>query len=185
MASRFDTAETGLGGLWVVTRRRLEDHRGYLSRLFCPDELGPFGLSAVAQINQTLTRRRGAIRGMHFQYAPWAEAKLVICLRGEILDVAVDLRKGSPTYLQWHAEVLSPENQRSLLIPEGFAHGFQTLNDDCELLYVHSAPYRPDAEGGVHPLDPRLAIRWPLEVTDMSDRDGAHRFIDDSFKGFD
>ena len=108
---------------------------------------------------------------------------MVSCLRGEVFDVAVDLRAGSPTFLRWHGEVLSAGNQRSLLIPRGFAHGFQALTDDCELLYLHSAAYAPGAEGAASALDPALAIRWPLDITDMSERDRGHPMLEPDFKG--
>lgn len=137
----------------------------------------------IAQINHTLTSRAGTVRGMHFQYPPSAETKLVSCLRGEIFDVALDLRRGSATFLRWHGAVLSAGNRRSLLIREGFAHGFQALTDDCELIYLHTAAYRQEAEGAVNALDPHLAIAWPLPVTDLSDRDRNHPFIDSRFTG--
>jgi dTDP-4-dehydrorhamnose 3,5-epimerase len=170
--SRFAISDTPLAGLKLVTRLRREDDRGFLSRLYCNEELGSAGFTRpIAQINQTMTRARGAIRGMHFQRPPHAEDKYVTCLRGEILDVAVDARAGSPTYLRWHAERLSAENGLSLFIPKGFAHGYQTLTTDCELLYLHTASHSPDAEGGINPFDPHLAIEWPLAVTDISPRD--------------
>jgi dTDP-4-dehydrorhamnose 3,5-epimerase len=137
----------------------------------------------IAQINHTLTRRKGVVRGLHFQYPPHAEMKIVSCLRGEIYDVAVDLRVGSPTFLHWHAEVLSAENRRSLMIPEGFAHGFQALTNDCEIIYLHSTLYQPAAEGALNATDPLLAIAWPLEITEMSDRDRNHPLLSDEFKG--
>ena len=105
------------------------------------------------------------------------------CLRGAVWDVAVDLRNESPTFLQWHAEELSAANCRALLIPEGFAHGFQTLADDCELIYMHSSAYAPGAEAGLNPFDPGLAIVWPLAVAELSDRDAQHPMLDDQFKG--
>lgn len=150
----------------------MSDARGYLQRLFCSNELTEFGWThAIAQINHTLTRRRGSVRGLHLQLPPHAEMKLITCLRGEVWDVAVDLRQHSDTFLQWHAVHLSADNQRSYLIPAGFAHGFQTLSDDVEMLYCHSAPYAPTCEMGVHALDERLAISWPLPIADMSDKD--------------
>jgi dTDP-4-dehydrorhamnose 3,5-epimerase len=120
---------------------------------------------------------------MHFQSPPHAEMKLVTCLRGEVFDVAVDLRQGSPTLLRWHAEVLCPDNHWTLLIPEGFAHGFQALSDDCELLYFHTARYEPAAEAGLHAEDPLLAIRWPKPVTGLSPRDAAHARLGREFGG--
>jgi dTDP-4-dehydrorhamnose 3,5-epimerase len=181
---RLSFEATALAGLVRVQRVRLEDARGYFSRVFCAEELAAAGWQGpVAQVNHTFTRQRGAVRGLHFQHAPHAEDKLVSCLRGEVFDVAVDLRRGSPTLLQWHAECLSAANGRALLIPQGFAHGFQCLSEDCELLYLHSRPYVQGAEGAVQVREPRLAIGWPLPITDLSDRDAAHPLLAASFTG--
>lgn len=181
---RFEVDPCGLPGMAVVTRTRIEDPRGFLSRLYCADELRALSLSGeIAQINQTFTRKRGAIRGMHYQRAPYCEMKLVSVLRGEIFDVAVDLRADSPTFLRWHAEVLSAANMRSLFIPKGFAHGYQTLTDDCELLYLHSERYVPEAEAAVNARDPALRIEWPIEVTEISARDASHPAIARDFTG--
>ena len=183
MAS-FAAIPTPLVGLVLVQRKRLEDQRGFFSRLFCADELSTIGFALpVAQINQTLTRQRGAVRGLHFQHSPHAEGKFVSCLRGAIFDVAVDLRRGSPTFLKWHAEMLSAENGRSLFIPQGFAHGFQALTDNCELIYLHSKPYAAQAEGALNVNDPALNITWPLAFTDISQRDAAHPRITEEFHG--
>lgn len=182
--ARFDVHATPLTGVMRIRRQKLEDSRGFFSRFFCTEELGAAGFSEpIAQINHTLTRRRGAVRGLHFQHPPHAEDKLVSCLSGQIFDVAVDLRRGSPTFLQWHGEILSAENATSLLIPKGFAHGFQALSEDAELLYLHSAPYAAAAEGALNARDPALAIAWPLAFTDVSDRDASHPFITDEFTG--
>src|SRR5262245_29294520 len=156
--SRFTVIDTPLPGLKVLERRVLRDERGYLERLFDSDELAALVDAPICQVNHTLTRARGAVRGMHFQHPPHAELKVVSCLRGEVFDVAVDLRAGSPTFLEWFGERLSGENARALCIPKGFAHGFQTLTEDCEMLYFHTAPYVPAAEDGVHPADGRLNI---------------------------
>ena len=181
---RFTITDLPLAGLKRVERQIRGDARGFLSRLFCVGDLNQAGwVKPVAQINQTVTTRRGIVRGMHFQHPPHAEMKLVTCLRGAIFDVAVDLRKGSPTFLHWHGEELSSENNRALLIPEGFAHGFQTLTDDCELIYTHSSPYQANAEGGLNPRDATLAIVWPLEISEISDRDERHPPIDPTFTG--
>lgn len=178
MSQRFSFIETSLAGLYKVEREILEDQRGFLTRLYCEDEFKEIGFNkSLVQINQTMTKKRGVIRGLHFQYPPHTETKLVTCLRGEILDVAVDIRKGSPTYLQWHAECLSAENHASLLIPDGFAHGFQTLTENCELIYFHSSFYTLKAEGALNALDPTLAIDWPLDVTEMSERDKNHSLL--------
>jgi len=182
--ARFDFINTSIDGLRVVQRKVIEDNRGFLSRFFCADEFSPFGLNKdIRQINHTLTRNKGAVRGFHYQTPPHAEIKLVSCLKGEIFDVAIDLRKGSPTFLHWHGEVLSASNRRSLLIPEGFAHGFQALTEDCELIYLHTAAYAPSAEAALNVLDPKLNIAWPLDITDLSERDSSHPMIKNDFEG--
>lgn len=184
MSSRFDILDTPLAGLRVLQRKPIGDSRGYLERLFCADELQALAPGRyIAQINHTLTASRGTVRGMHFQRPPHAEIKFVSCLRGEVFDVAVDLRDNSPTFLRWHAEVLSADNYKTLVIPEGFAHGFQTLADDCEMLYFHTAAYQPGAEGGLNAQDPRLAIRWPLPIVGLSPRDNSHSMIGDHVQG--
>jgi dTDP-4-dehydrorhamnose 3,5-epimerase len=180
----FEIRSTPLAGLTVVQRHVREDARGFFGRFYCADELAAAGfLLPVTQINQTRTLRRGVVRGLHFQRPPHAEDKFVSCLRGEVFDVAVDLRRGSPTFLHWHAEVLSAENRVSLMVPQGFAHGFQTLTDDSELLYLHSRAYEPEAEGALHFNDPALAIDWPLPITEMSERDAGHAPITPAFRG--
>ncbi|ODU04707.1 MAG: dTDP-4-dehydrorhamnose 3,5-epimerase [Thiobacillus sp. SCN 63-1177] len=184
MNIRFDILDTPLSGVRILQRKPIGDSRGYLERLFCSEELQMLAPGKhIAQINHTLTASRGAVRGMHFQRPPHAEIKFVSCLRGEVFDVAVDLRHNSPTFLCWHAELLSAGNHKTLVIPEGFAHGFQTLTDDCEMLYFHTAAYQQGAEGGLNPQDPRLAIQWPLRVSGLSPRDAAHPLLDDDFGG--
>jgi len=184
--SQFSIFDTPIAGLKVIERKPIEDHRGFLARIFCADQLKDAGWKRpIAQINQTVTKKRGAVRGMHFQNTPHAEIKLVSCLQGEVWDVAVDLRKNSPTFLRWHAEKLSLQNYRALLIPEGFAHGFQALSDDCELLYVHSSPYVREAEAGIRPNDPCLNISWPLELFEISSRDKEHPLLNDQFTGIE
>lgn len=182
--SRFTVTDLPLAGLKRVQRQRLGDNRGFLARLFCADELASTGWTKpVAQINHTYTAKQGTVRGMHFQRPPHAETKLVSCIRGEVWDVAVDLRAGSPTFLHWHAERLSAENGCALLIPEGFAHGFQALTDDVELLYCHSEAYAAHAEGGLNPTEPRLGIAWPLAIAELSARDAGHALIASDFEG--
>jgi dTDP-4-dehydrorhamnose 3,5-epimerase len=182
--SRFLVYDTPLAGLKLIERKLIGDARGFLARMFCAEDLSMAGWHAgIAQINHTLTEARGTVRGMHFQRSPHMEMKLVSCLRGVVWDVAVDLRAGSPTFLNWHAVELSATNHCALLIPEGFAHGFQTLTDDCELLYMHSAAYVPDAEGGVQAQDPALAISWPLPITEISTRDAQHALLTQEFTG--
>jgi dTDP-4-dehydrorhamnose 3,5-epimerase len=173
-----------LPGLLVLQHRVHQDERGRFARLFCEGSLDQSGQPFhVRQINQSLTRERGTVRGLHFQYAPHAESKLITCLRGTVWDVAVDVRQGSPTFLHWHAERLEAGDGRSLLLPPGFAHGFQALSDDVELLYLHSADYNPAHEGGLAVTDPRLAIDWPLPLKNLSVRDAGHPLLDGTFQG--
>ena len=183
--SRFDFIQTSLPDLMLVQRKTAEDYRGFLSRFYCKEVFTEAGIKKpIVQINQTLTRKKGAVRGLHFQHPPHAEIKLVSCLKGEILDVAVDIRRNSPTFLQWHGEILSAANRKSLLIPEGYAHGFQALTEDCELIYLHTSAYHSDAEGALNISDPALSIYWPLPVIDLSKRDQNHPFVTNiNFKG--
>jgi dTDP-4-dehydrorhamnose 3,5-epimerase len=182
--NRLSVTDLPLAGLKRVERHRLGDVRGFLSRLFCAEELGAAGWNRpIAQINHSYTAKRRTVRGLHFQRPPHAEMKLVSCIRGEVWDVAVDVRAGSKTFLHWYAERLSADNGRALLIPEGFAHGFQSLTDDAELLYCHSAAYSVSAEAGLHPSDGRLAISWPLPMTDLSTRDSQHPLLNEQFMG--
>ncbi len=183
-ATRFDIHATPITGLQVLQRKPIGDVRGYLERLFCADELQTLIPGRhIVQINHTLTECRGTVRGMHFQRPPHAEIKFVSCLRGEVFDVAVDIRRNSPTFLHWHAEILSASNHKTFVIPEGFAHGFQTLSDNCEMLYFHTASYHAQAEGGLNAKDPKLAIKWPLDVASLSERDGSHALLTSEFKG--
>ena len=182
--SRFSVLDLPLPGLKLVERQRIGDGRGFLSRLFCAEELAAAGwVKPISQINHTRTTKCGTVRGMHFQRPPHSEMKLVSCIRGEVWDVALDVRSGSSTFLHWHAERLSADNNRALLIPEGFAHGFQALTDDVELLYCHSAAYAAEAEVGLNPQDTRLAIAWPLAITELSARDAKHSLLESGFEG--
>ena len=171
-------------GLKLIERAQKGDNRGFLSRIFCANELAHAGWHGpIEQINHTYTAKQGAVRGMHFQVSPFAEKKLVSCIRGEVWDVAVDLRKGSSTFLRWHAQRLTAQNGCALLIPEGFAHGFQSLTDDVELIYCHSQAYNASAEGALNAKDPRLDISWPIDITERSARDSGHPLIDKEFEG--
>ena len=173
-----------LPGLKRMELKRLADDRGYLARLFCAEALASAAwIKPIAQINYTYTAKRGVVRGMHFQRPPHAEMKLIHCTQGELWDVVVDLRVGSPTFLRWHAERLSADNACALLIPEGFAHGFQALTDDVELLYFHTEAYNAQAEDGLNPTDPRLGIRWPLAIAKISARDAGHALLAPDFEG--
>lgn len=184
MMSRFDFQQTSLSGLTVVKRGRHSDDRGFFSRLFCVSQLSAHGwVGPIEQINHSFTRRCGTVRGMHYQTAPHSEMKLVTCIKGKIWDVAIDLRENSPTFLQWHGEILSEGNLTALFISEGFAHGFQSLSDDVEIIYCHNKAYRPDHELALNPVDPTLKLQWPIEISEMSERDKNHRWVAKNFKG--
>lgn len=151
------------------------DHRGIFSRFFCSRELASvLGAKQIVNVNFSRTLRKGAIRGMHFQQKPHQEIKLVRCIRGAVFDVIVDVRRNSSTFLQWHDEVLSADNMKMIVVPEGFAHGFQTLEDESELLYLSTSFYESKAESGLRYNDPALNISWPLTVADISEKDANH-----------
>ena len=175
---------TGLPGLHRVQRRLNTDDRGHFARLFDLEALQTLGWhGGVAQVNHSATRYAGTVRGLHLQRPPHAEWKLVSCVRGRVWDVGVDLRQNSPTFLHWHAETLDADQGLALLLPPGVAHGFQALSDEAELVYVHSQPHRPDHDSGVHPLDPRLALPWPLPPIRLSAKDQAWPALDNDFQG--
>jgi dTDP-4-dehydrorhamnose 3,5-epimerase len=175
---------TSIDGLVRVDCDSHRDERGAFTRLFCAETLAPLlGDRRIVQVNQSRTCAVGAVRGLHFQHFPHAEMKLVRCIRGAVWDVVVDLRRGSPSFLRWHAEHLSAENQRMLVIPEGCAHGFQVMVADSEMLYLHTEFYRPDAEGGLRHDDSALAIDWPLPPLDLSQRDRQHPLLTPDFIG--
>ncbi|WP_100266265.1 dTDP-4-dehydrorhamnose 3,5-epimerase [Mariprofundus ferrinatatus] len=173
-----------IDGVYQVESSVVADSRGRFARLYCEDELAAVLMQRkIVQVNRSLTHKCGAVRGLHFQYPPHAEMKLVRCLKGRVWDVAVDLRAGSPTFLKWTACELSPENGRMMVIQEGCAHGFQVLEPDSELLYLHTAAYTPESEGAVRFDDPAVAIVWPLPVSELSERDRNHPLLDKSFQG--
>jgi len=176
--------ETPLQDAYVLEPQPIVDHRGKFARIYCRQELEEVGHhKPIVQINHSLTRKKGAIRGMHFQYPPEAEIKIVKCVAGSVYDVIVDLRRNSQTFRKWHGEVLSAENMKMTYIPEGCAHGFQVLETDSELLYFHTRFYNPECEGGVRFDDPIFNISWPLEVTEMSVRDRSHAVLSEDFEG--
>lgn len=161
-----------LEGAYLIDPDPFKDDRGLFARVFCERELKEIGhTKTIVQINHSLTAQKGAVRGMHFQYAPKAEIKIVKCLAGEVFDVIVDLRKRSPSFGKWHGEKLTWDNMRMMYVPEGFAHGFQTLTENAQLLYLHTGFYTPDYEGGVRFDDTALAIDWPLPPAMISDKD--------------
>lgn len=164
--------ETALKGAFLVELERREDSRGFFARAWCEQEATALGLDTrIAQCNISYTQRKGALRGMHFQLAPHTEARLIRCTMGSIHDVIIDLRPDSPTFLQHWSVVLSAANRRAIYVPEGFAHGFQSLVDGAEVFYQMSVAYAPGASVGVRWNDPAFSLCWPLPVTDMSERD--------------
>ena len=176
--------DTPLQGVKVIESDKFVDERGEFSRFYCQERLSRLlSGKGIAQINFSKTFKKGAIRGLHFQKPPAMESKLIRCLKGKVFDVAVDLRSWSPTFLHYHAEIISSENAKMILIPEGFAHGFQVLEENSELLYLHSEFYQPKFECGLLFDDPSLGINWPLTCTEISTRDLSHRVIDLSFGG--
>jgi dTDP-4-dehydrorhamnose 3,5-epimerase len=166
--------ETRLAGVFLVDPEPIQDERGFFARTFCSEVFAAHGLcGAFVQCNVSFNHRRGTLRGLHYQAAPFAEAKLVRCTMGAVHDVVVDLRDGSPTRGEWTAVELSSSNRRALYIPEGFAHGFQTLADASEVFYQMSVPFEPGAARGLLAADPLLAIAWPLPVSVISANDRA------------
>jgi dTDP-4-dehydrorhamnose 3,5-epimerase len=165
-------AETKLAGAYVIDVQRHEDNRGFFGRVFCQNEFSRYGLKAViAQANVAFNYARGTVRGMHFQYPPRAETKLVRCTRGAIFDIIVDLRPESPTFLDHIGVELSADNHRAIYVPERFAHGYQVLEDNTETSYDVGEFYAPGEEGGLHYADPQLQLEWPLPVTQISAKD--------------
>jgi dTDP-4-dehydrorhamnose 3,5-epimerase len=172
--------ETKLAGAFVIDLDPRGDARGFFARAFCQHEFEARGLQPrIVQTNISFNYHRGTVRGLHFQWPPAAETKFVRCTRGAILDVIVDVRPESPTFLQHVAVELSAANRRGLYVPERFAHGYQVLEDDTETTYQVGEFYTPEAESGLRHSDPRLAIEWPLPVTDISDKDQRWRLIDE------
>jgi dTDP-4-dehydrorhamnose 3,5-epimerase len=167
-------AETNLPGAFTIDLERREDERGFFAREFCQEEFEAHGLKpAVVQVNLSFNAKAGTLRGMHFQYPPAAETKLVRCVRGAILDIIVDLRPESQTYLKHIAVEINEDNWRALYVPERFAHGYQVLRDNTVISYHVGTPYTPSAEGGLLHDDPALGLNWPMPVSMISERDRA------------
>lgn len=184
MDVKMQFIKTPLAGAYEVELAPIRDERGFFARTFCQKEFAKIGFAGqIVQINHSVTRRKGTIRGLHYQIPPSCETKIIRCIHGRVFDVMVDLRAGSPTMLRWHGVELSRDTMRMVFVPKGFAHGFQTLTDDAELLYHHSAFYNPENERGLRFDDPSLALAWPLPVKCASERDRSFPFIDDRFKG--
>jgi len=175
---------TPLRGSYIIEPEPFTDERGWFARYYCRNEFEEIGHHKEwVQLNHSVSYKKGTIRGMHFQKQPFAEIKMVKCIAGSIYDVIIDLRKDSETFLQWFGTELSAENKKMLYIPEGFAHGFQCLSDNCELIYHHSEFYKPEAEAGIRFDDPQVKIEWPFSMTMISPRDEQHPWLDKNFKG--
>jgi dTDP-4-dehydrorhamnose 3,5-epimerase len=175
--------QTKLKDCYLIDLDKTDDQRGSLNRIFCQKTLSPLlKYKSIRQINRTFTRKEGAVRGLNFQNPPFAEIKIVSCINGEVWNVVVDLRKGSPTFSHYHAVNLSENSPRCFFI-EGFAQGFQTLTPNCEMLYFYTEDYNIDAEGAINSADPLISIKWPKFITEKSERDSNHPMLDKNFSG--
>lgn len=176
--------QTKLSGAFTINVEPFKDNRGFFTRTFCEKEFGQHGLAThFVQANHSGTNGKGVIRGMHFQHMPYCEIKLVKCVIGAIYDVIIDLRNGSSTFLQWFGTELNSENKRMMYVPKGFAHGFQSLTDHSEIIYMVSDFYNKESEGGVRYNDPSVNIKWPLPVTLVSEKDQNIALINSTFAG--
>ncbi len=176
--------QTNLSGAWVVTMSTFNDERGSFVRMFCKDQFAEAGFSKdFVQINHSVNLLKGTFRGLHFQKPPFGETKLIRCIRGKVFDIIVDIREGSATFLQHFSIELSPDNSKMLLVPEGFAHGYITLEDNSDLVYFHTSYYKPGFEDALNYKDPKLNIKLPIEPQTISKKDNNHSFIQNNFRG--
>ena len=175
---------TSLAGSYIINPETRLDERGWFARYYSKDEFHQIGhIKEWVQMNHSYTNKKGSIRGMHFQVHPYKEIKMLRCIAGSVYDVIIDLRNDSATFLKWIGVELSAANKKMLYIPEGFAHGFQCLEDNCELTYHHSAFYEPGAEAGIRYNEPIINIKWPLPITIISAKDEKHHYLNENFKG--
>ena len=176
--------DTPLKGAYIIEPEPIKDARGSFSRIYCKSELSKIDLNEnIVQINHSKTARKGSIRGLHYQKKPATEIKIVKCISGSIFDVIVDIRKNSSTFLKWFGTNLTKDNMKMMFIPKGFAHGFQTLESNTELIYFHTQFYAPDLEGGLLYNDPKLSIKWPMVETFVSERDNSFERINKTYTG--
>lgn len=174
--------ETKLKGAYVIELEKREDDRGFFARSFCMDEYAKLGLSnKVMQINNSLNKYKGTLRGMHYQISPKQEDKIVRCIKGAIYDVIIDLRPDSDTFCDWFGIELSETNRKSLFVPKGCAHGYISLADDSEILYLVTENYSPEFERGIRWNDPKFDIKWPIKPNEISEKDNAHPFFDPNY----
>ncbi len=176
--------KTPLEGCYTIEFSPMADDRGWFSRVYCQKEFEAIEHQhSFVQFNHSFNHKKGTIRGMHYQNPPFQEIKLIRCISGAVYDVVIDLRKNSPTFLHYFGVELSAQNHMMIYIPHGFAHGFQTLEDETQLIYHHTEFYQPGHEAGIHYLDPMIQINWPLPPSILSERDKNLLFINESFKG--
>ena len=176
--------ETEIKGCFIIKANPVEDERGWFGRFFCKNEIKPFFDNfEIVQINHSFNKKKGSFRGMHYQKPPFAEAKLIRCVAGSIVDFVLDIRKNSPTFLKWISVELSSANRKSIYLPKGMAHGFQTLTDNTELIYYHNVFYNKDSDSGIRYNDPLINIKLPLDITVISDKDIKYLLLDSNFKG--
>ena len=183
MEKKLNIKNTNFEGLFIIEPNIFEDNRGSFSRIFCENELSSVLDFNIKQINHSVTSKSGTIRGLHFQYEPNSEIKMIKCVKGSVFDVVVDIRRNSETFLKVFSIELSEFNNKIIFIPKGFAHGFQALEDNTELIYLHSSLYKPSNEGALNPVDRILDITWPEDISNISEKDRNHPFITDKFKG--
>ncbi len=183
MDKTLNIIKTDIKGLFIIEPITVKDERGSFSRIFCLNELNKIFNENIKQINHSSTNKKGTVRGLHYQYEPFSEVKIVKCIKGSIFDIVVDMRQNSKTFLKTFSIKLTQENQKMLYIPKGFAHGFQTLENNTELFYLHSNIYTPSNEGALNAKDPSLDIKWPLNITNISKKDTEHKYLDEKFKG--
>ncbi len=180
----MEFTETPLKGAYILKLSPISDNRGSFVRLFAKEELKKIGhTEEIVHINHSVNKQKGTIRGMHYQLPPHSEVKIIRCIKGAVFDVIIDLRKNSPTFLKWHGEILSRDRMNMIYIPKGFAHGFQALEDDCELIYLHTNVYQAASERGIRHDDPLIKINWPLPSTQISDRDKSFPLLNKDFGG--
>ena len=183
MEKKLNIKNTNFEGLFIIEPNIFEDNRGSFSRIFCENELSSVLDFNIKQINHSVTSKSGTIRGLHFQYEPNSEIKMIKCVKGSVFDVVVDIRRNSETFLKVFSIELTELNNKIIFIPKGFAHGFQALEDNTELIYLHSSLYKPSNEGALNPVDRILDITWPEDISNISEKDRNHPFITDKFKG--
>ena len=178
--------QTYLKGAWMITLTPFADNRGSFARMYCKDEFSEIGfMQDFVQVNHATNDLKGTFRGLHYQVPPYSESKLIRCTRGKVFDIIVDIRKGSDSFLKSFTSELSSENNKMILITEGFAHGYITLEDNCGLVYFHSSFYKPGFEGGLNYKDPMLGMNLPFEPQVISEKDNNYNFIDKTFTGIE